>query len=131
VVVTALGFFLWYSAVRRLGVERAGLFAGLVPVAALVTSAAVGAAAFTLGRLAGAVAVGAGIALGMKRSPEQSVPAPTSPTSASLTGRARLVREARLARRHHRRRTTVRARRAAVPGRCLARPGPAHRARSA
>jgi hypothetical protein len=128
VVVTALGFFLWYSAVRRLGVERAGLFAGLVPVAALVTSAAVGAAALTLGRLAGAVAVGAGVALGMKRSPEQSAPAPTS---ASLTGRARLVREARLARRHHRRRTTVRARRAAVPGRCPARPGPAHRARSA
>jgi drug/metabolite transporter (DMT)-like permease len=48
VVVIALGLVLWYSGVRRLGVERAGLFAGLVPVAALVTSAAVGAATLTL-----------------------------------------------------------------------------------
>jgi drug/metabolite transporter (DMT)-like permease len=67
VVVTALGFVLWYSGMRRLGVERAGLFAGLVPVAALVTSAAAGAATLTLPRLVGAVAVGAGVTLGMKR----------------------------------------------------------------
>jgi drug/metabolite transporter (DMT)-like permease len=67
VVVTAVGFVLWYSGVRRLGVERAGLFAGLVPVAALVTSAAVGAATFTLSRLVGAVAVGAGVTIGIKR----------------------------------------------------------------
>jgi drug/metabolite transporter (DMT)-like permease len=67
VVVTAVGFVLWYSGVRRLGVERAGLFAGLVPVAALVTSAAVGAATFTLSRLLGAVAVGAGVTLGIKQ----------------------------------------------------------------
>jgi hypothetical protein len=53
VVVTAVGFVLWYSGVRRLGVERAGLFAGLVPVAALVTAAAVGAAALTLPRRVG------------------------------------------------------------------------------
>jgi hypothetical protein len=38
-----------------------------VPVAALVTSAAVGAAAFTLPRLVGVVAVGAGVTLGFKR----------------------------------------------------------------
>lgn len=67
VVVTAVGFVVWYSGVRRLGVEQAGLFAGLVPVAALVTSAAVGAAAFTLPRLVGVVAVGAGVTLGFKR----------------------------------------------------------------
>jgi drug/metabolite transporter (DMT)-like permease len=67
VVVTAGGFVLWYSGVRRLGVERAGLFAGLVPVAALVTSAAVGAAALTVPRLVGAVAVGAGVTLGIRR----------------------------------------------------------------
>jgi hypothetical protein len=47
--------------------ERAGLFAGLVPVAALVTSAAVGAAALTLPRLVGAVAVGARVTLGLRR----------------------------------------------------------------
>jgi len=68
VVVPALGFVVWYSGVRRLGVERAGLFAGVVPVAAFVTSAAVGAAA-TLPRLVGAVAVGAGVTLGMSGRP--------------------------------------------------------------
>jgi CHRD domain/EamA-like transporter family len=52
VVVTALAFVLWYSGVRRLQVERAGLFAGLVPVAALVTLAVVGAAVLTLPLLA-------------------------------------------------------------------------------
>ncbi len=58
VVVTALAFVLWYSGVRRLGVERAGLFAGLVPVAALVTSAAVGAAARRSGSRGDGVAQG-------------------------------------------------------------------------
>jgi drug/metabolite transporter (DMT)-like permease len=32
VVVTAIAFVAWYSGVQRLGVERAGLFAGLIPV---------------------------------------------------------------------------------------------------
>ena len=36
VVVTALAFVLWYSAVRRLGAGRAGLFTGVVPVTAAV-----------------------------------------------------------------------------------------------
>jgi drug/metabolite transporter (DMT)-like permease len=86
-VVTAFAFVLWYSGVRRLGVERAGLFAGLVPVAALVTSGAVGAGALTLPRLAGAVAVGAGVVLGMKRSGEQLATVPTSPASKPLVAR--------------------------------------------
>jgi hypothetical protein len=87
VVVTALAFVLWYSGVHRLRVERAGLFAGLMPVAALVTSAAVGAAVLTLPRLAGAVAVGAGVALGMTRRHEQAGPEPRSRMSrASVAG---------------------------------------------
>lgn len=36
VVVTAVAFLLWYSAVRRIGAGRAGLFTGVVPVAAAV-----------------------------------------------------------------------------------------------
>jgi drug/metabolite transporter (DMT)-like permease len=36
VIVTALAFVLWYSSVGRLGVERAGLFAGIVPVSVWV-----------------------------------------------------------------------------------------------
>ncbi len=34
VIVTALAFVLWYSAVGRLGAGRAGLFTGVVPIAA-------------------------------------------------------------------------------------------------
>jgi drug/metabolite transporter (DMT)-like permease len=87
VVVTALAFVLWYSGVRRLQVERAGLFAGLVPVAALVTLAVVGAAVLTLPRLAGAVAVGAGVALGMNRRWEQAGPVPRSRLSGASVAR--------------------------------------------
>src|SRR4051794_8554362 len=78
VVVTAIAFVLWYSAVNALGVERAGLFAGVLPVAALLCAAALGASGLTPGRLAGVLAVAAGIAAGMTvqgRRP-QPVPAP-------------------------------------------------------
>ena len=34
VVVTALAFLLWYTAVSRIGADRAGLFTGMAPVAA-------------------------------------------------------------------------------------------------
>jgi drug/metabolite transporter (DMT)-like permease len=64
-VVTALAFVLWYSAVRALGVERAGLFAGVLPVAALLCAAALGDSQLTAGRIAGVLAVAAGIAAGL------------------------------------------------------------------
>ena len=54
--VTTGGFLAWYTAVGLLGVERAGLFSGLLPVSALACSAAIGAAEVTPARLA-AVAV--------------------------------------------------------------------------
>ncbi len=65
VVVTATAFVLWYSAVRALGVERAGLFSGVLPVAALICAAALGDSQLTPGRLAGVLAVAAGIAAGL------------------------------------------------------------------
>jgi drug/metabolite transporter (DMT)-like permease len=65
VVVTAAAFVLWYSAVRALGVERAGLFSGVLPVAALLCAAALGDSALTPGRVAGVLAVAAGIAAGL------------------------------------------------------------------
>ncbi|GAA2817442.1 DMT family transporter [Nonomuraea rubra] len=37
VVVTVVAFFLWYTSLPKLGPGRAGLFAGLIPVAAIVT----------------------------------------------------------------------------------------------
>jgi drug/metabolite transporter (DMT)-like permease len=65
VAVTAVAFVLWYSAVQTLGVERAGLLSGVLPVSALLVAAVLGREELTAGRLAGALLVGAGIAAGL------------------------------------------------------------------
>jgi hypothetical protein len=57
----------WYTAVRLLGVERAGLFSGVLPVSALACSAALGAADVTPERLAAVAVVAAGITLGVRK----------------------------------------------------------------
>jgi drug/metabolite transporter (DMT)-like permease len=62
--VTAVAFVFWYSAVDRLGPERAGLLLGCIPVAALLASAAVGSDQITAGKLVGVVVVAAGIVIG-------------------------------------------------------------------
>ena len=72
-VATALAFVLWYFSIERLGVERAGLFAGVLPVSALLSAATIGASEMTPVRLLGAVAVGAGVTAGvMAHRPAQS-----------------------------------------------------------
>ena len=63
--VTTLGFLSWYSAVGLLGVERAGLFSGVLPVSALVVSAVLGVAEITPGRLLAVGVVAAGVTLGV------------------------------------------------------------------
>jgi drug/metabolite transporter (DMT)-like permease len=68
VASTALAFVLWYGAVARLGPERAGLFAGLMPVSAALVGAAVTAAPLEAGTLVGTVLAGAGIAAGLAHS---------------------------------------------------------------
>ena len=71
VVVTALAFVAWYAAVGALGADRAGLFAGLVPITALLSGALLGTAIVTPAGLLGALLVGAGIAAGLRaRAPE-------------------------------------------------------------
>jgi drug/metabolite transporter (DMT)-like permease len=40
VMMTVVAFLAWFAGIRRLGVERAGLFTGFMPVATLVTAAA-------------------------------------------------------------------------------------------
>jgi drug/metabolite transporter (DMT)-like permease len=75
-VVTAIAFVLWYSAVRSLGVERAGLFSGALPVSALLCAAALGESALTPARLAGVLAVAAGIAAGLRVGGGARTPAP-------------------------------------------------------
>ncbi|MFJ8980655.1 DMT family transporter [Streptomyces sp. NPDC102282] len=67
VLVTATAFFLWYDALRRLGAARAGLFAGLVPVGALVTTVALGLGEAGLADVAGALLVTAGVLIGLRQ----------------------------------------------------------------
>ena len=64
--VTVLGFVSWYSAVALLGVERAGLFSGVLPVSALLCAALLGVAEITPARLLAACVVAAGITLGVR-----------------------------------------------------------------
>ncbi|MEV0823420.1 DMT family transporter [Nonomuraea rubra] len=65
VVVTVVAFFLWYTSLPKLGPGRAGLFAGLIPVAAIVTGAVLGVAMPTAYDLLGAGLVVAGILIGL------------------------------------------------------------------
>lgn len=64
-LLTAGAFLLWYAALARLGPERAGLFAGLIPVTAALSGAAFAGAPLRPGELAGTVLVGAGVAFGL------------------------------------------------------------------
>ncbi|MFE3514967.1 EamA family transporter [Streptomyces sp. NPDC059166] len=66
-IVTAAAFFLWYDALRQLGADRAGLFAGLVPVGALLTTLVLGLGGAGPADVAGALLVAAGVAAGLRR----------------------------------------------------------------
>jgi len=67
VVVTALAFVLWYTAVGRLGAGRAGLFTGVVPVAAAVGGVLLGGPVPGLLVWAGTAVVAAGLVIGFAR----------------------------------------------------------------
>ncbi|MPZ88924.1 MAG: EamA family transporter [Nitriliruptorales bacterium] len=64
-VATAVAFVCWYSSLQRLGVERAGLFAGLIPVSALVTTVAIGTGTAGPLRIAGTAVVASGLVFGL------------------------------------------------------------------
>ena len=65
VVVTALAFVLWYTAVTRLGADRAGLFTGVVPVTAAVGGVLLGAPAPAPVVWAGMALVAVGLGVGL------------------------------------------------------------------
>jgi drug/metabolite transporter (DMT)-like permease len=67
VLVTALAFVLWYSAVRDLGAARAGLLTGVAPVAATVAGVLLGAPAPEALGVGGVALVVAGAAIGLGR----------------------------------------------------------------
>lgn len=64
VLATVVGFVLFYMGVQRIGMERATLFTGAIPVAAALTAAMVATGGFGLPQAVGSLLVGAGAALG-------------------------------------------------------------------
>lgn len=71
-LATPVAFVAWYSGIGRLGVDRAGLFAGLIPVAALLSVAVVGTSHITPLKMSGSLLVGSGLMIGLAtRSPER------------------------------------------------------------
>jgi drug/metabolite transporter (DMT)-like permease len=65
VASTAVAFVLWYRALARLGPERTGLFAGLMPISAALVGAAVTAASLRAGTFIGTIVTGTGVAVGL------------------------------------------------------------------
>jgi drug/metabolite transporter (DMT)-like permease len=65
-VVTAGAFIVWYDALGRIGADRAGLFAGLIPVSAVATTMALGLRRPGTAELAGALLVGLGVFAGLR-----------------------------------------------------------------
>jgi drug/metabolite transporter (DMT)-like permease len=83
VVVTALAFVLWYTAVSRIGADRAGLFTGVAPVAAAAGGVLLGGPVPAVAVWAGVALVAAGLTVGLgvrrRRGPVRGRPAPVSP----------------------------------------------------
>jgi drug/metabolite transporter (DMT)-like permease len=70
VAVTAIVFLTWYAAMKRLGVDRAGLFNGLIPIASLGAVALAGTGTVTPLQCLAALTVLAGVILGLGRTPQ-------------------------------------------------------------
>lgn len=72
-VLTAGMFPLWYDGVHRLTVERAGMFAGLLPVVSLLATSALDRTLPPLSQLAGVLLVGAGLTAGLTTRPREAL----------------------------------------------------------
>lgn len=83
VIVTAAAFVAWYSGVRRLGIARAGLFAGLTPISTVCCAILLGTSTLSPLRVVGATLVAIGVVAGLRASStrqpqaaEDSIPTP-------------------------------------------------------
>jgi drug/metabolite transporter (DMT)-like permease len=65
VVLTVITFLIWYAGLMRLGVERAGMFVGLLPVTTLLTAAVQDGRLPAPAQAAGVVVVALGLAAGL------------------------------------------------------------------
>jgi len=65
---TTCAFVAWYASIGLIGTVRAGLFAGLAPVSALLCSVGLGMDSLSPGRALGVLIVGAGVTFGVSSS---------------------------------------------------------------
>jgi drug/metabolite transporter (DMT)-like permease len=73
-VLTVLAFLAWYAGLHRLGAARAGLFAGLLPVASLVAAMVLDGVVPPAQQLVGALIVATGLAVAARPVPARPVP---------------------------------------------------------
>lgn len=86
-VVTVGAFLLWYTSLPKLGPGRAGLFAGLIPVGAIVTGLVLGIATPSAYDLIGAALVIAGILVGLSTPRAVPRPVPEAPKGRTVTSK--------------------------------------------
>ncbi|HEY1570086.1 MAG TPA: DMT family transporter [Pseudonocardiaceae bacterium] len=79
VLVTAVAFVGWYSAVAALGADRAGVLIGLMPVAGFVMSVLLGAQPVSVTGIGGALLVGLGCVAGLRRATGRRGPSGAHP----------------------------------------------------
>jgi drug/metabolite transporter (DMT)-like permease len=84
VAVTAVVFLAWYAAMKRLGVDRTGLFNGLIPIASLAAVALAGTGTVTPVQCLAALTVLAGVILGLGSA--RQLPADTADQVTLRTG---------------------------------------------
>jgi drug/metabolite transporter (DMT)-like permease len=75
IVLTVLVFLLWYTGLSRLGVEKAGMFVGLLPVTTLTTASIQDGVAPQPAQVAGVLVVALGLALGLTTPVGRPMPA--------------------------------------------------------
>lgn len=84
VLVSGVAFLLWYRALPQLGADRAGLFAGVIPVGTIITSLALGFGLPAPAELAGVALVITGLLVGLYR-PRPTTPNLDDPTPSPTT----------------------------------------------
>jgi drug/metabolite transporter (DMT)-like permease len=77
-IISAGAFLLWYGALPLLGADRAGLFAGVLPVGAIATTVLLGLGAPTATELGGVALVIAGLVVGLAPGRLRPRPAPSA-----------------------------------------------------
>jgi len=85
VMLTVVAFVAWFTGLRWLGVERAGLYVGVLPVATLVTTAIADGVVPAPAQTLGVLVVAAGLAFGLTSPPTETVPRPPSTADSAAT----------------------------------------------